>query len=68
MKKKTLYLFILIFSVSLFSSAKKIKGYCENASVCCNMVKQNSSEAIKFKNANEGELNFPSLGLFFFIN
>jgi len=53
MKKKILYLFILIFSVSLFSSAKKIKGYCENASVCCNMMKQNCSDAIKFKTANE---------------
>jgi len=68
MKKKTLYLFILIFSVSLFSSAKKIKGYCENASVCCNMAKQNCSDAMKFKIATEGELNFPSLGLFLFTN
>ncbi len=68
MKKKTLYLFILIFSVSLFSSAKKIKGYCENASVCCNMVNQNCSDAIKLKMANEGELSLPSLGLFLFTN
>ena len=68
MKKKTLYLFILIFSVSLFSSAKKIKGYCENASICCNMVNQNCSDAIKLKMANEGELSLPSLGLFLFTN
>ncbi len=68
MKKKTFYLFILIFSVSLFSSAKKIKGYCENASVCCNMVNQNCSDAIKLKMANEGELSLPSLGLFLFTN
>jgi len=68
MKKKILYLFILIFSVSLFSSAKKIQGYCENNSMCCNMVKQNCSDAIKFKTANEGELSFPSLGLFLFTN
>jgi hypothetical protein len=68
MKKKTLYLFILIFSVSLFSSAKKIKGYCENASICCNMMNQNCSDPIKFKSANEGELSFPSLGLFLFTN
>jgi hypothetical protein len=68
MKKKILYLFILIFSVSLFSSAKKIKGYCENASVCCNMVNQNCSDAIKLKMPNEGELSLPSLGLFLFTN
>ena len=68
MKKKILYLFIMIFSVSLFSSAKKIKGYCENASVCCNMVNQNCSDAIKLKMANEGELSLPSLGLFLFTN
>jgi hypothetical protein len=68
MKKKILYLFILIFSVSLFSAAKKIQGYCENASVCSNMVKQNCSDAVKFKTANEAELNFPSLGLFLFTN
>jgi hypothetical protein len=68
MKKKILYLFILIFSVSLFSSAKKIKGYCENDSVCCNMVNQNCSDAIKLKMANEGELSLPSLGLFLFTN
>ena len=68
MKKKILYLFILIFSVSLFSSAKKIKGYCENASVCCNMVNQNCSDAIKLKMTNEAELSLPSLGLFLFTN
>jgi hypothetical protein len=68
MKKKILYLFILIFSVSLFSAAKKIQGYCENASVCCNMVKQNCSDAIKSNKPNEGELSFPSLGLFLFTN
>jgi hypothetical protein len=68
MKKKILYLFILIFSVSLFSAAKKIQGYCENASVCCNMVKQNCSDAVKFNTTKEAELNFPSLGLFLFTN
>jgi hypothetical protein len=68
MKKKILYLFILIFTVSLFSSAKKIKGYCENASVCCNMMKQICSDAIKFKTANEGDQRFPSFGLFLFTN
>ena len=59
MKKKTLYLIALIFSVSLFTSAKKIKNNCNNA-ICCEMMKS--------KVTNEAELNFPSLGLFLFNN
>ena len=68
MKKKTFYLIALIFSITLFSAAKKIKGNCENASVCSNLVKQNCSDAIKFNTADEGELSFPSLGIFLFTN
>ena len=60
MKKKTLYLLALIFSVSLFSSAKKIKNNCDNASICCEMIKSGAT--------NEAELNFPFLGLFLFNN
>jgi hypothetical protein len=59
MKKKTLYLLALIFSVSLFSSAKKIKNNCDNA-ICCQLMKT--------KATNETEVNFPSLGLFLFNN
>jgi hypothetical protein len=60
MKKKTLYLLALIFSVSLFTSAKKIKNNCDKASICC--------ELMKSKATNEAELNFPSLGLLLFNN
>ena len=59
MKKKTLYFIALIFSVSLFSSAKKSKGTCGNE-ICC--------ELMKSKATNEAELSFPSLGLFLFNN
>jgi hypothetical protein len=59
MKKKTFYLIALIFSVSLFSSAKKTKNNCDNA-VCC--------ESMRSKATNEAGLNFPSLGLFLFNN
>jgi hypothetical protein len=59
MKKKTLYLIALISLISLFSSAKRIKNTCDNT-ICC--------ELIKSKATNEAELNFPSLGLFFFNN
>jgi len=68
MKKKTIYLFVLIFLVSLFSSAKKIKNNCEQASVCCQAIKQDCCKSKKSEAANEGELTLPSLGLFFFIN
>ena len=59
MKKKTLYLLALIFSVSLFSSAKKVKSNCDK-SVCCQLMRPGT--------ANEAEINFPSLGLFLFNN
>jgi hypothetical protein len=59
MKKKTFYVIALIFSISLFSSAKKIKGNCENE-ICCKLMTS--------KATNEAELNFPSLGLFLFNN
>jgi len=60
MKKKTFYLFILICSISLFSSAKKIKSNCESAMGCCQ-----SEQPIT---AHESELNLPFLGLFLFNN
>jgi hypothetical protein len=60
MKKKTFYLFILILSISLISSAKKIKSNCGNAMVCC--------QTEKAETADEGELNLPFLGLFLFSN
>ncbi|HEY5966967.1 MAG TPA: hypothetical protein VIU35_03265 [Chitinophagaceae bacterium] len=59
MKKKTFYLIALIFSISLFSSAKKLKGNCENL-ICC--------EPMKSKATDDAELSFPSLGIFLFNN
>ncbi|HEX6168470.1 MAG TPA: hypothetical protein VFZ33_02180 [Chitinophagaceae bacterium] len=59
MKKKTLYLLALIFSVSLFSAAKKVKSNCDT-SVSCQLMKSGP--------ANEAEMDFPSLGLFLFNN
>jgi hypothetical protein len=60
MKKKTFYLIALIFSISLFSSAKKIKGGCDEGPICC--------QRLKAKAANDADLNFPTLGLFLFNN
>ena len=59
MKKKILYFIALIFSISLFSSAKKLKSNC-GTEICC--------ELMKSKATNDAELNFPSLGLFLFNN
>ena len=59
MKKKTFYLLALIFSISLFSSAKKLKSNCGDE-ICC--------ELMRSKATNKAELNFPSLGLFLFNN
>ena len=60
MKKNNFYLIALIFSVSLFSSAKKIKGGCDDGSIGCQMIKS--------KPAEEVDVNFPTLGLFLFNN
>jgi hypothetical protein len=61
MKKKIIYSFILIFSISLISSAKKIPG-C-SAATCCKMIRQNSNE----KKVNiESKQEAASLSLFFF--
>ena len=59
MKKKTFYLIALIFSISFFSSAKKLKVKCGNEIRC---------ELMKSKATDEAELSFPSLGLFLFNN
>jgi hypothetical protein len=59
MKKKIFYLIALIFSISVFSSAKKLKGNCGNEIGC---------DLMKSKATNETELSFPSLGLFLFNN
>jgi hypothetical protein len=60
MKKKTLYLLALIFSVSLISAAKKVRTNCDNGPICCELIKSGA--------ATEAEINFPSLGIFLFNN
>jgi hypothetical protein len=66
MKNKIIYVFILIFSVSMISSAKKIQGTCNRASTCTNLNMEKCKETKKTEAANETEFNLPSLGLFFF--
>ena len=61
MKNKIIYLFILIFSVSLLSSAKKINGTCDKVSSC---NQQKCCETKEAEANEESELSFPSLGLF----
>jgi hypothetical protein len=65
MKNKVIYVFILIFSVSMISSAKKIQGTCNRGSARTNLNLEKCKETKKTE-ANETEFNLPSLGLFFF--
>jgi len=60
MKKKIIYSFILIFLISLISSAKKTAG-CD-ADACCQL---NQTEA-ENKEKNESKPEPVSLSLFFF--
>ena len=66
MKNKIIYLFLLIFSVSLISYAKKAQGNCNKLSACTKQEKKESKEPTKSETDNEAEYNLPSLGLFFF--
>jgi len=60
MKNKIVYLFILIFTVSMITSAKKVQGTCNNV---CNKV--NSQKCNKLK-AEKEELTLPSVASFLF--
>ena len=60
MKNKIIYLLILIFSISLITSAKKAADCRPSA---CSRVKQKQEEK-KTKNESKAELS--SLSLFFF--
>jgi hypothetical protein len=62
MKNKIIYSFILIFSMSMITSAKKVQGTCNNNSSCCKIKMQKEAEAKKAK--AESELTLPSLGQF----
>ena len=66
MKNKIIYVFMLIFSVSMISSAKKIQGTCNRASACTKLQLEKCKETKKTEAAKETEFDFPSLGLFFF--
>jgi hypothetical protein len=66
MKNKIIYVFILIFSISLISSAKKVQGTCNRASACTKLKMEKCKETKKTEAATEPEFDLPSLGLFFF--
>lgn len=61
--KKVIYLFSVIFFVSIISSAKKIQGTC--ASVCTKVETKQSKQQEK-QATKQGEHQTPSLSLFFF--
>ena len=66
MKNKIIYLFLLIFSASLISSAKKVQGNCNKLSACTEQKIKECKEPTKSEADKEAEYNLPSLGLFFF--
>ena len=66
MKNKIIYLFLLIFSASLISSAKKVQGNCKKLSACTQQEIKECKEPTKNETDQEAEYNLPSLGLFFF--
>lgn len=66
MKNKLIYVFILIFSVSMISSAKKIQGTCNRVSACTKRSMEKCKETKKTEANKESEFDLPSLGLFFF--
>ena len=66
MKNKIIYFFLLIFSASLISSAKKVQGNCNKLSACTQQKIRECKEPAKNETDKEAEYNLPSLGLFFF--
>ncbi len=61
MKNKAVYSFILVFLISLLSSARITKGTCGSPTVCSQIIKKCN----EVKNADKDELELP-LGLFLF--
>ena len=61
MKNKIIYSFLLIFTISLLTSAKKINGTCDKAAACSELRQKCSDRK---KAAKEDDLNLPSLGIF----
>jgi hypothetical protein len=66
MKNKIIYVFLLIFSASLLSSAKKVQGNCNKLSACTQQEIKKCKQPAKNDADGEAEYNLPSLGLFFF--
>ena len=66
MKNKIIYLFLLIFSASLISSAKKVQGNCNKPSASTKQVIKECKEPTKNETDKEVDYKLPSLGLFFF--
>ena len=64
MKNKIIYVFMLIFSISMISSAKKIQGTCNRAAACTKLQIEKCKETKKTEAVKETEFDFPSLGLF----
>lgn len=60
MKHKAIYSFILVFLISLLSSARITKGTCGNPTVCSQVKK-----CSEMKKAEKDEFDLP-LGLFLF--
>ena len=66
MKNKIIYLFLLIFSASLISAAKKVQGNCNKLSACTQQKIEGCKEPTKTEADKEFENDLPSLGVFFF--
>jgi len=66
MKNKIIYLFLLIFSASLISSAKKVQRTCDKISACTQQEIKECKETKKTEADKEADYDLPSLGLFFF--
>ncbi len=62
MKNKIVYSFILIFSISLLSSAGITNGTCDKSNVC----RKAEKKCNELKKADQEEITLPSLGLFLF--
>ena len=65
MKLKTLYILILICSMSFFSSAKQSGKNCDNRT-CCNMSKPVTTKLARSKMAKEADFDLPPLQLLMF--
>jgi hypothetical protein len=61
MKKKIVYILLVVCSLSLFSSAKQIMRGTADNDCCCNNKKE--TNAVNTKKADKEELNLPPFNL-----